>query len=317
MEVAASTPVVRTIEAGLRNRLAGGDAIIDAAATGLRQLLERGASPMLSDDIVAAVRGMANDLARQLVEEQLTADPAARPAAARHSAELAREIVRNPALLGHLHALALEWQLTQRLHRELVTDPVMPPLLQRAAASDDLAAAGQAIQLLASQARFCQSQRRMQLPLAELPGDLLHGALMAMRTLADSEHEDRADKADAAIRACFDESQNRLGLLSRFVRAMGDAALDALSLRDAGAAVFLTALGFASGQDRDLAVLSADRSQYDRLALSLRAAGLTSQAAAEQLLTLHPEASVPAGYEELSSDRAAAILASGAPLAGH
>jgi hypothetical protein len=41
--------------------------------------------------------------------------------------------------------------------------------------------------LLAAQARFGQAQRRMRLPLAELPGDLLHGALIAMRHVVGTE----------------------------------------------------------------------------------------------------------------------------------
>ena len=315
MQAAASSPAQLSLEAKLRERLASGDAAVGAAGPALRRLLEEGANPLLGEDIVAGVRGMASDLARQLIEaraqvpsEGATIGVAAGPA-------LAGEIVRSPAMLGHLHALALEWQLTQRLQARLVVDPVLPPLLQRAANMPDLAASAPAMLLLASQARFCQAQRRMQLPLGELPGDLLHGALLAMRALAGSDADDQSAMADAAIRASHDESESRLGLLSRFVAAMDETALGALSLKDAGAAVFLTALALASGQDRDLAVLSTDQSQYVLLALSLRAAGLTGEGAAQQLLLLHPDLALPDELGELSCDSAAAILA-GTPQGG-
>lgn len=315
MQAAASTPAQLSLEGKLRQRLASGDAAVDAAGPELRRLLEEGANPLLGEDIVAGVRGMASDLARQLIEARAQVPVEGAAIGADAGPALAGEIVRNPAMLGHLHALAIEWHLTQRLQAQLVVDPVLPPLLQRAASLPDVAASAPAMQLLASQARFCQAQRRMQLPLGELPGDLLHGALLAMRALAGSAADDQSTSADAAIRARHDESQSRLGLLSRFVAAMDEAALGALSLKDAGAAIFLTALALSLGQDRDLAVLSTDQSQHVRLALSLRAAGLTGEGAAQQLLLLHPDLAVPGELDEIGCDAAAAILA-GTPEAG-
>jgi hypothetical protein len=294
MQAAASSPAQLSLEAKLRERLASGDAAVGAAGPALRRLLEEGANPLLGEDIVAGVRGMASDLARQLIEARAQVPGEGAAIGAEAGPALAGEIVRNPAMLGHLHALALEWRLTQRLQAHLVVDPVLPPLLQHAASVPDLSASVPAMQLLASQARFCQAQRRMQLPLGELPGDLLHGALLAMRALAGSAADDQSTMADAAIRARHDESQR---------------------LEDAGAAIFLTALALASGQDRDLAVLSSDQSQFTRLGLSLRAAGLTGEAAAQQLLLLHPDLALPHELGELSCDSAAAILA-GTPQAG-
>lgn len=299
----------------MRERLANGDAAVSAAGPALRRLIEEGANPLLGEDIVAGVRAMASDLARQLIEARAQVPGEGAPIGPDAGPALAGEIIRSPAMLSHLHALALEWQLTQRLQARLVVDPVLPPLLQRATNLPDLSASAPAMELLASQARFCQAQRRMQLPLGELPGDLLHGALLAMRALAGSDADDQSAMADAAIRARHDEGQSRLGLLSRFVAAMDEAALSALSLKDAGAAMFLTALALALGQDRDLAVLSTNQSQYLRFALSLRAAGLTGDAAAQQLLLLHPDLALPDELGALSCDSAAAIL-TGTPQAG-
>ena len=318
MEADATTTLAPSVVAGLRDGLASGDAVIAALAPSLRQLLENGENPLLGDEIVASVRGMASDITRQLIEER------AKAAGTRELvgsddfgyAALAQEIMQNPAIIGHLHALAVEWQLTRRLEVRHAVDPVLPPMLQRWLAASGSATAALAMQLLASQARFCQAQRRMQLPLSELPGDLLHGALLTMRTLAGSEDDDQSARADAAIRARIDDRQSRLGLLSRFVSGMGETVPTALSLTDAGAAIFLTALALASGQIRDLTVLATDQSQHARLALALRASGLNSQAAAEQLLALHPGAPLPGGLEELGPQAAAAILASGTQLAG-
>ena len=318
MEADATTTFPQSDVAGLRDRLASGDAMIAAVAPSLRQLLESGENPLLGDEIVASVRGMASDITRQLMGERAKA--AGKPEFARNNdfgyALLAREIMQNPAMIGHLHALAVEWQLTRRLEVRHAVDPVLPPMLQRSLVASGSATAALAMQLLASQARFCQAQRRMQLPLSELPGDLLHGALLAMRTLAGSGADDLSASAGAAIRARSDERQSRLELLSRFVSGMAETAADALRLTDAGAALFLTALSLASGQVRDLTVLATDQSQHARLALALRASGLTSRAAAEQLLALHPGAPVPGGLEELDPEAAAAMLASGTQLAG-
>jgi hypothetical protein len=169
---------------------------------------------------------------------------------------------------------------------------------------------------LAAQARFIQSQRRMELPLGELPGDLFHAALITMRAQAHEDEDEAAGKAEAALRAGFDESNSRLGLIARLVTGMGGGAIAALSIDHAGAAIFLSALAIGSGQDRDLAVLSTNDRQLARLALSLRAAGLKPQAVEEQFLYLHPEIGLPNGFEQLRADRAAALLSASAPFAG-
>lgn len=166
------------------------------------------------------------------------------------------------------------------------------------------------MQLLAAQARFGQAQRRMTLPLAELPGDLLHGALVAMRTLAGAapDPDTRAAAAEASIRADYDESRSRLGLVSRLVIGMGGGAVAALSVTHAGVAIFLTALAAGSGQDRDLIALSTNEAQLARLAVALRAAGLKLSAIEEQLFAIHPDTALPEGFDRLGVERAAALL---------
>jgi hypothetical protein len=168
--------------------------------------------------------------------------------------------------------------------------------------------------LLASQARFVQAQRRMQLPLGELPGDLVHAAVLAMRGQAGN--DEAAAAAEQAIRAGYDEGRSRLGLISRLITGMGGGATAALSITHAGTAMFISALALGSGQDRDMAVLATNEAQLARLALALRAAGLRQQAIEEQFVSLHPEVALPPGFEQLGSDHAAALLARSAAYPG-
>lgn len=264
---------------------------------------------------------MVADIAAQLLDRQAEAagmgEPGGHDTAA--ATGLVAALIGNPAVLCHLHALALEWQLTERLQARLSLDPVLPPLLQALIASPEGTTAELAMKLLAAQARFGQAQRRMKLPLAELPGDLLHLALVSMRAVvgADPEADWHAASAEAAIRGHYDESRSRLGLISRLVVGMGAGAVAALSVTHAGAAIFLSALAISSGQDRDLVTLSTNESQLARLALALRAAGLKPGAIEEQFLALHPDVTLPEGFGRLGSDRAASLLAATGGYPGH
>lgn len=320
IDAAANSVSLDAVEAVLRDELGRGDAASDTIIPILRHLLANESHSIFSEEVVASVRGMLADLARQLLDSLAEAD--GEEERQDHDpdriAALTGSFLESSALVGHVHALALEWQLTHRLHAKLAVDPVLSPVLQAQIASREEATSALAMKLLAAQARFCQLQRRMQLPLGELPGDLLHGALLAMRTLAGTEAQadERAAEAEARIRQGQDEAASRLGLLSRFVGAMGNGALAALSLTHAGAAIFLTALAIGSSQDRDAVVVSTDESQAARFALSLRAAGLKQQGVEEQLLALFPDACLPDGFGRLSPDRAAAILSVAAYRSG-
>lgn len=292
-----------SVEAVLREELAHGDAMLGTIAPILRHLLANDDHSVFGDEIIARVRGVTADLSRQLLDEAAGPGQAV-PAPARVDA-LASALVDVPGLLAHVHAQALEWQLVQRLQARLALDPVLSPLLQALIASSDAGTSGLAMNFLAAQARFCQAQKRMKLPLAELPGDLLHGALEAL----GAEAGDAAASAMAAIRQRYDESCGRLGLATRLVMGMGGGAVAALSITHAGVSLFLSALSLATGQNRDLVVLSTNEAQMARLALALRAAGLKPQAIEEQFLALHPDVALPEGFENLGADGAAALLA--------
>lgn len=316
MEPAEAT-AADTEEGALRASLARGDAMLGAVAPVLRYLLVHDDNGMLSEQIVARVRGMIVDLAVALLDR--LAAPDETPHRPLHPeadiAALTAAFAADAALLGHVHALALEWQLTERLQARTALDPVVSPLLQALLASSDPTTASLAMHGLAAQGRFGQAQRRMQLPPGELPADLLHAALLALRAFAGTRPggERQASKAEAAIRAEYDESRSRIALLSRLVTGLGPGAVAALTVSHAGAAIFLTALAAAAGQDREQAVLATGEGQVARLALTLRAAGLKPEAIGEELFALHPDAPPLPGFDRIAPDHAAALIAGTAP----
>ena len=297
----------------LRDELANGDALIETIAPIMRHLLANDEHSVFSDEIVARVRGMLNDVARQLLDG--LAEAAGTPDERDHDPDRLQQLVEgyvaHPGFLAHAHALALEWQLTERLQARLALDPVLSPLLQSLIASPDAGVASSAMALLSAQARFAQSQRRMQLALAELPADLLDAALGGMRRYADSEPDlaSIGQQAEQDVRGRYDERRGRIGLIAQLVGTMGGGATAALAVGHAGVAIFLSALAMASGQNRNMAILATNEGQLARLALALRAAGLQPQLVEEQFVALHPDFALPAGFDQLGSDRAAALLA--------
>ncbi|MCL6251929.1 hypothetical protein M3P36_12855 [Altererythrobacter sp. KTW20L] len=299
----------QAVEQVLRERLAGGDMVLASTRTILCHLLANRDQALFSDEVIARVRGMNVHVARQLLFARAEADGLANPAAFadRQQDALAALLIDDAAFLAHAHVLTLEAQLAAQLQRRSGFDGVLSPLLQELTASADGELAAAAMRVIAVQARFLQAQRRMELPLAELPADLFHKALLAMRRHADD--NPGAQKAEARLRSQFDESQGRLGQMTRLVMAMGRKAPRALAIDHAGLALFATALAMAAGQDRDTTVLSFGENQLARLALSLRAAGLAQDAVEEQFVYLHPDAVLPEGFDRVTADRASALLA--------
>ena len=307
-------PTADSVEQLLREELARGDVTIATTRPILRHLLANDDHALFSDEMIARVRGMMLDVAGQLLFAEATVAEARDRAAyvAERRDALAQALFEDTAFLAHAHALALEAQLAERLQVRSGIDAVLSPLVQELAASRDEVAAGLAMTVLAAEARFLQHCRRMELPLGELPGDLFHKALLLLRAHGGGQ---TAEQAERQLRDAYEEAAGRLALLARLVMAMGGRAVRALAIDHAGLAIFATALAMASGQERDLAVLSFADRQFARLALALRAAGLKPRAVEEQFLFLHPEIALPEGFEMLAADRAAALLAASQPEA--
>lgn len=278
----------------------------------LRHLLRSDDKSIFSDEIVSRVRGMFVDVARQLVIALAEAAGHSEPEGWAHEAahELAHVLADNPGFLEHFHTLALEWHWTGRLERNRGVDQVLSPLIQARMADPDGATSASAMNLLAAQARFCQNQRRMQMPLAELPGDLIHIALVTLRGHVgmDASADAYAVIAERSVRDQIDEARGRLAQMGRVLDAMGDMATAALDIDKAGVALFFTALARGAGLSREAAIMAAIDSQLPRFVLALRACGLPPTAVSITALAFHPHANLPHGYAEITPAEAAALL---------
>lgn len=284
----------------LRAALMRGDRVLARSAPALRHLLTARDPALIGEAVVAHVGGMLADLARQLAEAvQEPGDPNGAEAA------LLDRLLANDELRAHCHALALEWRLALRLEAELALDPVLAPLIQVLVAEGDAAAGALAMAALAAQARFAQAQRRMQLPLGELPGELFHGVLIALRETWPK----LAPSADQALRSQYEEGAGRLALLGRLASESGAQAARLLVVEEAGAALWLTALAARSGQTRERIACAAADPQLGRLLLTLRAAGMAPGEAERQALIVQPDALLPAGLQDIGTREAAQWLA--------
>lgn len=277
----------------------------------LGHLLSAPDQSLFSEEIVARVRGMMKDLAWQMLRAQAdAAGQSGRGAfAGRHGDGLAEHLQASPALLGHCHALALEWQLTSRFEAQYGVDPVLSPLLQDQIASADASVATAAMSALAAQARFVQTQRRMELPLEELSADLFHEALMSWRAWNGPGASDVLARAESRLRNRFDESAGRLALLPRLVAGLASDVDRCLQVEASGVAMFLTGLAARSGQARERIVLSTNAGQTARLAVAMRAAGAPPAVIDDAILRFHPDRLPARGIHEIGVGEARQMLA--------
>lgn len=302
------------IEQVMRAELARGDAMAGTMLPILRHLISNDDRSVFSDEIIARIRGMMGDLADQLLETlaQVSGGGGGDAIEDRRDAVF-QAMIDNPLLLGHVHALAIEAQLAERLHSRLSLDPVVSPMVQALIASSDAEMQALAMQVLAAQARFGQAQRRMRQSLMELPGDEFHAALIAFRSAIGTDPATSEDLslAERQLRDEYDEGHARIALLARLVHSLGDDVSNALSVTQAGVALFVSALSLVGGQTRDTAILATHETQLSRLALLLRSAGLTPEAIEAEFFALHPDISLPLAFADLEVERAGAILCAG------
>ncbi|MDP5103999.1 MAG: hypothetical protein NWP98_08740 [Erythrobacter sp.] len=302
------------VEAILRDELAREDRAAAAVVPVLRHLLTSDAQALVSDAILARVRGMVVDCAAQMLNAMAghgsatraptPADPSRRDHAALD--QWAEALLGETALLAFCHTLATESLLAERFQQRHAIDPVLSPLLQELIASDDPAIAALAMTTLAAQSRFIQSQRRMELPLGELPAELFHAVIArGFAGVAD----DQARTGLERLRRDYDEASSRLGLLARLVASMRRGAVAAIALDHAGLALFATGLAAQTHLPRETGVLACHEGQGARLALALRSAGLPLPMIERQFLLVEPSARMPRTIATLASDRAAALLA--------
>jgi len=298
-------------EIALREELTRADEALGAIGPVLGQLIGDCDLSMFSEEILARVRNMVDHLARQLLMELALGARHGDAAglAEHHGPALGRLLADHTPLLTHCHALALEWQLARTLVERGGPDLVLTPLLQSLIASEDGDTAAIAMTALAAQARFASHQQRMELPLAELPADLFHQALLTLSAFVGESDAAACQATDARLRAEYDERRGRAALFDRLIMGLAGGPGVALSIGQAGLGLFLSAVALGSGLDRDVIAASTVERQHARMLLALRAAGLPADDAAGAYLLIHPDLPLPEGWERLDGSHAAALLA--------
>lgn len=297
----------------LAEELAVADRALAAACGLLPHLVPIARTALLADDILACIRGLINDLARQLADavEETEAHPAKTAATQALRVEaIASVLAGQGAFLAHFHALALEWRLLEDLRDRHGLDPVLTPLLRELATDDDAGLVALASDLIAAQSRHEDAMRRMAMPLGELPADLHHLAMNALLAAADGDAgaETLARRAEQRLRARHDEALGRDGLLNAILARLGTGAAKALDLRRAGGALFLTALACAAGQSRESVTMLLAEGQGLRCALMLRACGLDVLTSATILAMIHPRLAPMPELAGLSSAEASKLV---------
>lgn len=292
----------------LRQELARGDLALAGVAPVLSHLLASPGQALVSEDVLARMRGMLGDLARQLLDAQARAGKSQHGIRPEATTELAGRLAASSIVVSHCYAIAMESQLGERLEQLTGIDQVLTPLLQELIASPDEHVAELAMATMSAQARFVQAQRRMDLPLGELPAELFHETLALARNTPETESAEAIERAEQQLRNDYDESRGRLALLARLVGGLAGGMRAALDLEHAGLALFATALARLSQQPRELAVLSCHERQQARLALALRAGALKHEEITRQFALIHHDFAMPGGLGDLSPDQARALL---------
>ncbi|AWW74845.1 hypothetical protein CD351_10460 [Erythrobacter sp. KY5] len=302
-EMAMDRTETTYVEAILKDELEREDRALRSVAPVISHMLDTGGGSLVSDAVVARLRGMLGDIARQLLE-------AGAPATASDVAidQLVEDISDDSALIDHLYALALEGHLADRLEERFGIDPVLSPLVQELIASDHPATAELAMSAMAAQSRFSLGQRRMELPIGELPADLFSAVLERFCEAAQDREPAPLDRAIEQLRANYDEAGTRIGLLARLTAGMRGGAIAGLNLEHAGLALFTSSLAALTSQSRDRAIFSCHDRQSARLAISLRAAGLDAEDIEAQFGLLDQSQSPPDGLGSMPPEVALDML---------
>ena len=288
--------------AAMREALQRADDILANSRPVLSQLLVAPDLSMFSDEIVARIRGMAHDLVRQLLRAQTEAAGSGgnQPFAREYQTGLVERLLDNAELVDHFHGLAMEWQLIRKMEAQAGQDPVLSALLQQLIASEVDAVASTAMTALSAQARYVQYQRRMELPLVELPADLFHTALLEWREYSNGPTSDTMIRAEAKLRNAYDEGATRIALFDRLIAGLDRRWSSTLDIEHSGVGLFLSILTFLSGQSRTVSALSTSESQIVRLALALRHAGLTGDEIRKQVSIIHRHRELPLDLDEIA-----------------
>jgi hypothetical protein len=292
----------------LRQELARGDVALSGVVPVLSHLLACPGQALVSEDVLARMQGMLGDLARQVIAAHAEFGEKGSPTRAGMQSDLAMRLASSSIVVSHCYAIAMESQLGDRLEQSGSIDQVLTPLLQELIASPEESTAELAMATMSAQARFVQAQRRMDMSLGELPSELFPEVLALGRKVCAASEPGTYERAEKALRASYDESVSRLGLLTRLVGGLSGGIRAALDLEHAGLALFATALARRSRQSREQAILSCHERQLVRLALALRSGGLKPEEIARQFVVIHRDLAVPHGIKDVAPEEAVALL---------
>ena len=283
---------------GMRSDLARDDHALASVVPVLAHVLAHPGEPLVSDEVIARMRGLFAGIAKEF---PTSVDAAATDA-------LAAVLTENGDLISHCYAAGVEGAITQSLSANHGIDPALPALVQELIGSKDVQIAELAMAFMAAQARFAEGQRRGTAALFELPAELFDTAVSAWRTWAEDGGFEDAAGAEAKLRARYDEGSTRLGLINRLLSAIGAGSQVFSEIETAGLAVFASAIAKDAGQPRELVVLSCQTQQSLRLALALKASGRSSEAILRQFAFVGHGIALPAGFDEWSAEQATEIL---------
>lgn len=295
------------VDAILRDEMARSNRALRSLAPVIAQMLDSDGPSLVTDAIVARLRGMMSDIARQLLAVAVIEGSDA------HStqdakAQLVASFSSDEPLIDHLYAVALEGVLIEGLEKRASIDPVLSPLMQELIASKNPEVAQLAVAALAAQSRFTRNVGRMTHPIGELPQEILASVLDHLHNLEPKLSKPQIAKAIAKTKGEFDEGLGRIGLLARLCSTMHGGAIAALDLNHSGLALFVSAASSLTRTPRDSVVFACHEGQSVRLALILLAAGLTGERVEAQTSLLGARFALPSQIVGLSAADAVSAL---------
>lgn len=298
----SDTDMAAALTAQLRAELAADDRALSGMVPVLTHMLASPGEKMVSDDVLARLRGLIGSVARQLNAMGGISEP-------QHTDALALAIAENGNLLTHFYGLAIEGAITDWLIAERGIDPVLSTLLRELVGSKEAEIAQLAMSLMAAQARFAEGQRRADLAVFELPAGLFDEAIGVWKAWAKREPLPELAKIEGDLRAQYDEGATRIGLIERLLSAIGAGGAVVCELETAGLAIFSSAVAKQTGQQRELVLLSCQPGQSLRLALALKICGLPEEAIMHQFDVLGRAVALPDDFADWKEDAATELLA--------
>lgn len=297
-----NTELTESLAASLRADLAGDDRALSGMVPVLSHVLTNRAEPMVSDDIIARMRGLIGNAAEQLLafNEQ--------HASAEDLDSLSAALASNGSIVTHYYALAFEGGLSEELAARNGLDPVISPLIRELMGSKDKSVAEIATKLMVSQARFIQGQKRLQSAIVELPPEVLDEVLNVAKGWAKRQIRPFSARLAADFKASYDEASTRFGLLTRLIAMLGASGQLVCEIETAGFAVFCSAVAGQTRQPRELLVLSCQSHQSLRLALALKACGISTESIIRQFEFIGSDVTFPDGFDTWDEQSAADVL---------